>query len=197
MGRRWWRPPSERIRSSLLSLPSGPIPSVTPQAVGCSCVSVFTTADGPVVAVARRSSAVLHSPSSIAVIPSFGLESNVVAGQESRFGLFMYNYLREFAEELFDLEELIHVATARRVHPDWNFELPQVSRVIEEVDGARVKVVSMGASINPYDGALDYALLAEFNSSDFLRLASPGGKGELGSGLRESRRRAYRIPVAV
>jgi hypothetical protein len=143
--------------------------NVEPQLAGCSCVTLFpATGGGYSVIFGRRSAEVAQSVNQICTMPSFGLESNVTAGKKSKYGIFFYNYLREFGEELLDLEELIELTESKRFGPDWIFNLPGMNLVEAEVIRGDLELSCLGVSANPYDGALDFALLAQFRSSAFL-----------------------------
>jgi len=103
-----------------------------------------------------------------AVVPTFGLESNAFGQQRSAYSLLFYNYLKEFGEELFDLEEVIHARTARRANPDWIFELPELVRVKREVTSGRLRLTWTGLSISPFGGIVNVAMLAVSTSESFF-----------------------------
>ena len=158
--------------------------TVQPQIAGCSCVTLFpaTTGGGYSVIIGRRSAEVAQSVNQYCTLPSFGLESNVTAGKQSKYGLFFYNYLREFGEELLDLEELIELTESKRFGPDWIFSLPRMNLVEAEVIRGDLQLSCLGVSANPYDGALDFALLAQFRSSEFLPILEAHMKANWESG---------------
>jgi hypothetical protein len=102
------------------------------------------------------------------MVPTFGLESNTVGQQRSAFSLLSYNYLKEFAEEFFDLEEVIHARTVRRASPDWIFDLPQLARVKRELKSGRLRLTWTGISISPFGGIVNIAMLAVSSSESFF-----------------------------
>jgi hypothetical protein len=156
-------------KNLLATLSASIATTVEPQLAGCSCVTLFpATGGGYSVIFGRRSAEVAQSVNQICTLPSFGMESNVTAGQKSKYGIFFYNYLREFGEELLDLEELIELTESKRFGPDWIFNLPGMNLVEAEVIRGDLQLSCLGVSANPYDGALDFALLAQFRSSAFL-----------------------------
>jgi hypothetical protein len=165
---RWpWHRPSlhNRFFQNAASAISHP---VEPLGIGCTCVTVFNGEDRLYVAVQNRSSEVMTDSSIRTVVPSFGLEGNVIGGRTSRFSLLYYNYFREFAEEFFDLESVIHASTSRRVDPDWILELPELKLLEREVRADRFRLECTGISVSPVGGFVDVALLAVSTSESFF-----------------------------
>lgn len=142
---------------------------VQPQALGCAFVTLFEGGGDVLVAMSQRSSKVLNGSSSKGVLPTCGVESNIIGGEQSRYALLFYNFLREFAEEFFDLEELVESAKARRAHPDWILQIPAVESVLREARNGRLVMEHLGVAINPLDGAFVCAVLARFRSASFRR----------------------------
>jgi hypothetical protein len=164
---RWRRPRlHDRFLTSFSSALGGPL---QPQAVGCVCATLFESEKQLYVAVAQRSPEVLNNPDVYSLLPAFGLESNTIAGQASRYGLTFYNLAREFCEEFFNMEELIEMSSARRADPDWIFQLAPAASFVEEADSGQLHVVRTGLAINPNDGSLNCALVAHFRSPEFFR----------------------------
>jgi hypothetical protein len=96
--------------------------------------------------------------------------ANTLAGETSRFSILFYNFAKEFAEEFFDLEELVDVMNSRRAHPDWIVRLPTVAPLVREASRRRLKIELLGTCINPTDGAMGCAALAYFESASFLHV---------------------------
>lgn len=140
-----------------------------PQAFGCACVTLFEGQDEALVAISQRSSQVLNGSSAKGVLPTFGVEANVIGGEQSRYALLFYNFLREFAEEFFDLEELVEAAKARRAHPDWILQIPAVESVVREARNGGLVMEHLGVAISPIDGAFVCVILARFRSASFRR----------------------------
>jgi hypothetical protein len=161
--------PSTKYKEFLLSLSPYGTATVQPQAIGCSCVTVFESERGPVLAVSNRSPDVVTSGSSRATLPSFGMETNAVGRDGSRFGLLYHNFIREFAEEFFDLEELVHMMMSRRSDPDWMFQLRQVQNIHDQATAGMFDLKCLGMSCNPHDGALNFNLLGHFKAVEFYQ----------------------------
>ncbi len=113
-----------------------------PQTLGCMCATLFEEKGEILIAIAHRSSRVLNGSNVMAVLPNFGVESNMVGGRRSKYNVLFYNFLREFAEEFYNLEDLVEVAKSRRAHPDWILGLPSVEAVVREAVRGRLIMVT-------------------------------------------------------
>jgi hypothetical protein len=114
-------------------------------------VTLFTARDSQLyIGVAMRSSEVFMANNIRGIVPNFGMESNRIGDQTSKFGLFFYNYVREFLEEYFDLEELVDAVHAKRMHPDWIFQLPQAVNLMHEVHSGMFHMSCEGMVVNPW-----------------------------------------------
>lgn len=140
-----------------------------PQVLGCACVSIFEDNDEHLIAIAHRSAEVFNGSGMRGVIPNFGAEPNVIGRQRSHYSLLFYNFIKEFAEEFYDLDELTEMLKARRAHPDWILHLPPVERVLHEAKSSQLILEHLGVAVNPTDGALVCAFLARFTSPLFFR----------------------------
>jgi hypothetical protein len=143
--------------------------SLRPALMAVATTCVFDDAEGPVVAVHRRSSEVVNSRNQVSVIPSFAIEPNMAGRERSRYGILTYNLLKEIVEEFFDEEDVEHAGDQLRPSPDWVFQSPNGRQLIGELDAGRLTITCTGASIELSDGTLQIALLAHFTSPDYLR----------------------------
>jgi hypothetical protein len=103
------------------------------------------------------------------LLPVFGMECDAIGGRASEYGLTFYNFVREFCEEFFDLEELVHMMASRHVDPDWIFQLPSAAAVLHEATAHRLRLRRTGFGVNPNDGILNCALIAHFTSKRFFQ----------------------------
>lgn len=142
--------------------------ALTPIAVGCAAVTLLTGPDGYYIPIQQRSAEVLGLSQMRVAAPTFGLESNRVGAIASRYGLLAYNFLREFGEELFDLEGVTHAATQRRSHPDWLLELPEVRMLHEEIQNERFELYTTGYCLIPSDAVLSISLLGISHDPKFF-----------------------------
>lgn len=140
-----------------------------PQVLGCTCVTLFEDGSEIFIALAHRSREVMNESAVKSALPSFGVEPNIVGHERSSYSLIFYNYFKEFAEEFFDVEELVEAAKARRAHPDWILQLPAVEAIAREARNGRLAMEYLGVAIGPADGAFKCALLVRFRSPAFYR----------------------------
>jgi hypothetical protein len=163
-----WRSP--KLHGRYLSTFDSAISSgLQPQAIGCTAATLLQGDDGLYIALAKRSEQVLLGPGTRALLPVFGMECNAMGGRTSEYGLTFYNFVREFSEEFFDLEELVDMMSARRVDPDWMFQLSPAAAVLREATAGRFRIVRTGFGVNPNDGILNCALVAHFSSPKFFK----------------------------
>jgi hypothetical protein len=150
----------------LKSVLDGPVRPVT---IAASVACLFDTDRGTEVALQRRSAAVVSAVGSLGVIPLFGLESNLIGGTRSEYGPLTYNFLKEFVEEFYGLEELVRSSPAKRNSPDWVLNSPTGRLVVDELKSGRLTMHVLGMALDLRDGSLTFAVAARFTSSEFLR----------------------------
>lgn len=170
-----WRTPKMHDRF-LRTFDSALGSELRPQAVGCMVATLLQGDDGLYIAIAKRSTEVLNGPSTRSLLPVFGMECNAIGNRSSDYGLTFYNFVREFSEEFFDLEELVHMMSARRVDPDWIFQLPSAAAVLREARAGRLQLLRTGFGVNPNDGIFNCALVAHFSSSEFFKWLRTDGR---------------------
>jgi hypothetical protein len=140
-----------------------------PKGISCAAATLFQGTHALQIAISRRSNNVATSHAVFSTLPAFQMEANSIGEVSSRFGVTFYNFIREFCEEFFDLEQLVQMQTARRAHPDWIFEIPAAAAVLREAEAGRFHLIRSGIAINPSTGGLRCALVAHFTSCDFFQ----------------------------
>jgi hypothetical protein len=153
----------------LQTFEEGLLSDLQPKGISCATATLFQGPHTLQIAVSRRSNTVMTSHGVFAVLPAFSMEANAIGETSSNFGITFYNFVREFCEELFDLEQLVHVQTARRADPDWIFEIPVAAAVLREAEAGRFCFFRSGVALNPSTGGIRCALVAHFTSHDFFR----------------------------
>jgi len=164
---RWRRPVlhDRHLQNFRAALGGG---GLKPQAIGCITALLVERSDGTYVAVARRSAKVVNGPGTRSLVPVYGMECNAIAGRTSQYGLTFYNFVREFSEEFFDLEEPVHMMLNRKVAPDWIFNLPPAADVLTESIAGRLIIKRTGVCINPNDAILNFSYVAHFTDPAFF-----------------------------
>src|SRR5664279_5366214 len=105
----------------------------------------------------------------LGVTPLFGMESNVVGGTHSRLGVLPYNFVKEFMEEMYGLEEVVRADDSRSISPDWFLEPLQARSLLSEFEGGHAYLELLGTCVDCTDGTFTYALLAHFRRQAFLK----------------------------
>lgn len=119
-----------------------------PVAAGLTVVLAERADDNWRVLVQRRSKEVHIDAGLLSFIPLSGLEPNTVGNRSSSLGLIPYNLLREMAEELFDVPELVHAASAPSFDPDWIRRFAPIEAVETAWRSGQVTVESLGCGFH-------------------------------------------------
>lgn len=152
----------------LTSLEAALASDVSPLAIAGAATCVFDTPGGRMVATARRSQLVVSGRGLDAVSPSFGFEPNRIGRESSKYGLPVYNFLKEFLEEIFNQKHVDHAGDQPRLeNPDWIFESDAARDLIQEFDEGRATLYCTGVILDPTDSSIDLLLLAHFESHDY------------------------------
>lgn len=158
------------------ALNSGRGPTVIAAATTC----VFESARGRLTAVHQRSSRVVNARGMYAVTPVHGIEPNFSGTETSRYGVVVYNVLKEILEEFFGLDEVkYNNDQPRAAHPDWVFATNEGKALITELQSGRLQLHCDGACIDLTDGGLVLAVTAHFLDERFierLKLEARGGE---------------------
>lgn len=157
---------------------------IAPVVIAGAATCVFETDRGPVIALQRRSQKVVNARGLMGVAPIFGFELNEVAGQRSRFGVVVYNVLKEILEEFVNEKSARHANDSPKVgNPDSLFETQHGRRLLDELQSDRLRIYCTGAAIDVTDGSLFLSLLVHFTSpsyTEYLRDASVGSWESVG-----------------
>lgn len=134
-----------------------------PLVVTGSTVVVFRSEDKLITPIQRRSQAVANSAGMYSVIPSYGLAQTSRTSLASTRNVVFYNFARELAEELYNLDSVIKAGLSSRAGPDWMFDLPEISAIERQMASGQLSLELTGMSIDPSSSILSLAMLAVFN----------------------------------
>jgi hypothetical protein len=154
-----------------------------PTVVAAATTCVFESDQGPVTVVHRRSSSVVNGRGMYAVTPVFGIEPHYSGTEKSRFGVVVYNVLKEILEELFGVAEI--KLSNDRPHapdPDWMFATEEGRRLVAELEEGRLSLFCSGACIDLTDGSLILAVTAHFRDPAFLARLKREARGSYEAG---------------
>jgi hypothetical protein len=159
-----------------------------PTVVAAATTCVFESDKGPVTVLHRRSSSVVNGRGMYAVTPVFGIEPNYSGTEKSRFGVVVYNVLKEVLEELFGVAEI--KLSNDRPHapdPDWMFATEEGRRLVAELEEGRLSLSCSGACIDLTDGSLILAVTAHFRDPAFLARLKREARGSYEAGWFDGR----------
>lgn len=159
-----------------------------PTAVAAATTCVFESDTGPVTVVHRRSSSVVNGRGMYAVTPVFGIEPNFSGSETSRFGVVVYNILKEILEELFGVAEIkLSNNRPHAPHPDWIFTTDEGKRLVAELEEGRLSLSCTGACVDLTDGSLILAVTAHFRDPAFLARLKLEARGSYEAGWFDDR----------
>lgn len=159
-----------------------------PTVVAAATTCVFESDKGPVTVVHRRSSSVVNGRGMYAVTPVFGIEPNYSGTEKSRFGVVVYNVLKEVLEELFGVAEIkLSNDKPHAPDPDWMFATDEGRRLVAELEEGRLSLSCTGACIDLTDGSLILAVTAHFRDPAFLSRLKREARGSYEAGWFDGR----------
>lgn len=160
--------PLPSTRKSCPSLEEMLLQAPPPLAISGAAACLFWDGKEPRIPVIERSFDVVNDGGVLCTIPTFGMESNVVNGSESAHSAIMFNFLKEFMEEVFGGEEsLDHTADGSNLDPDTVFEGPHGQELLEQFASGRAWMRTLGLGGQLTDGGLVVPMVAVFQDPDF------------------------------
>lgn len=143
---------------------------LTPIAVGCAVVFALKRNDNNYeIILHKRSRQTITCGGMITVLPNYGIAPVRGNVKSSSTSILFNNFIREYLEELFNHEELIHTFALRKTNPQWFYELPEAQRIINS-PGFSIEITGIG--FNTLNGVLNIAMLAlidDYCLSNYLR----------------------------
>jgi hypothetical protein len=134
---------------------------LTPIAVGCAVVVAFKLYDNSYeIILHQRSQETITCGGTITVLPNYGiapLRGNV---KLSSTGILFNNFIREYLEELFNHEELIHCLELRKTNPQWFYDIHEAQKIISS---SSFNIEITGIGFNAANGVLNIAMLARID----------------------------------
>ena len=78
-----------------------------------------------------------------------------------------YNFIKEYLEELFNYDELNHIANVQRVYPKWFYELPEAKDLLSSKS---FSLECLGLGFNSLNGVTIVAMLARIDDTRLSNL---------------------------
>ena len=140
-------------------------PHSLPFSVGCVVLLAFRTSNGYELLVQRRSAATATYGGYKSVIPSYGL-SPLPKG--APYSLSFYNFIKEFAEEIYDFEGLIRHMSSKKGDLLWFLDAPEVKEVADSFRNGSSEYIFTGFGIDILNGTNTLSYLCIINDADLV-----------------------------
>ncbi|MCK4998495.1 MAG: hypothetical protein KAS23_03135, partial [Anaerohalosphaera sp.] len=119
----------------------------------------------------KRSSDIGTYPNARAVVPNFGMEpiANNVCQRTKGNQILLYNFLKEYLEELFNFEELINQASNKKVNPFWFYDnSKEAKNVLSAIDKGTIEFIFLGFGFDCLNGVPIMSFLALVNDDEVI-----------------------------
>lgn len=139
---------------------------LNPNSIGCQVLLAFKTKTSYDFLIQTRSHSIVTFGGAKATIPCYGLSP--IPSTKEPSNLLLYNFIKEYCEELYDLEELIKISEDKNFNPYWFYELPQSKRLIDGIKNGNVMYKFLGFGFDGLNGSATIATIAIIDDIDFL-----------------------------
>jgi uncharacterized CHY-type Zn-finger protein len=136
-----------------------------PSSIGCQVALALRTPEGFELLIQTRSHATITYGGAKALIPVFGLSP--IPGIEAPKNILLYNFIKEYCEELFNYEDLITLMASKRAEPFWFFELPEAKDILHLIENGDFIFEYLGFGFDALNGSSTLAMLVVINNVDF------------------------------
>jgi hypothetical protein len=136
-------------------------PHSLPFSVGCVVLLAFRTSTGFELLLQRRSAATATYGGYKSVIPSYGLSPQP---KSSPYSISFYNFVKEFAEEIFDFEGLIRHMSSKKGDLLWFLDAPDLKELIESFKSGGSEYIFTGFGIDILNGTNTLSYLCIINN---------------------------------
>lgn len=133
-----------------------------PCAIGCVCNLAFKKSSGIDLLIQTRSHETITGGGTKSGIPQFGLSP--VVGNKIVDNLFIYNFIKEYCEELYNYDELIEMMSKKKPEPFWFYELPEARELLEAYNNGYFTLTFLGFGFDLHIGALTLCFLGVFEN---------------------------------
>lgn len=131
---------------------------IKPISIGCQVVIALSSSKSYDFIIQTRSHSTITFGGSKSVIPSFGMSPiNKVGFEDSN--LLLYNFLKEYCEELFNYEDLITVENLKRPDPFWFYNLPEAAHAMTLLETQKAFFECLGYGFDGLNGSINLAMI--------------------------------------
>lgn len=132
--------------------------------IGVQSLIAFKSTNGYEFMLQKRSKDLCIAPGYTAVVPCFGCIPLRDMNEEN--DILMFNFLKEFYEELYDQEELIR--NTKRLCQDWFFEQEPIRTLLQLKEKGEFSVHVIGFGFDALTAEVNISLLALIENIDFM-----------------------------
>ena len=138
-----------------------------PFSVGCVVVAAFKREDTYEIIMQTRSHSTVTFGGTKSGIPNFGLSP--ILGAQDNPNILLYNFIREYCEELFSYDELIELMNKKRVDPYWFYQLPEARELLLLLEDRKLLLEFLGFGFDGLNGTAIIALLAIIDDVEYSK----------------------------
>jgi len=129
-----------------------------PFSIGCIAVLAVRIDDGYEIVIQTRAHATVTFGGTKSAIPNFGLSP--IIGAEGDTNILLYNFVKEYCEELFSYDELIEMMSQKRADPFWFYGLCEAEELLSLMEDNKFALEFLGFGFDALNGTSTIALLA-------------------------------------
>lgn len=133
--------------------------------IGVQSLIAFKSTNGYEFLLQKRSDKLCIAPGYTAVVPCFGCIPWEDSNEES--DILLFNFLKEFYEELYNQEELIE--NTKRLREDWFFDREPIRTLLELKRKGEFTLHAIGFGFDALTAEVNISLLAQINNTDFIK----------------------------
>lgn len=140
-----------------------------PFSLGCTTALVLKTPKGWELALHKRSNKTVTYGNKLAVIPNYGLSIPLFALQDNKkINLLVYNFIKEYCEELFNYEEIIKLANTNRGDPLWFYSLQESKELQSMLKDGKLELKYLGFGFDLFNGTSNIAMAAIISDETYV-----------------------------
>jgi hypothetical protein len=129
-----------------------------PFSIGCVVALAVRIDDSYEIVIQTRAHSTITFGGTKSGIPNFGLTPIVSIGNDTN--ILLYNFIREYCEELFSYDELIEVMSQKRADPFWFYNLREAEELLLLIKSNGFALEFLGFGFDALNGTSTIALLA-------------------------------------
>lgn len=129
-----------------------------PFSIGCVVALAARTDDSYEIVIQTRAHSTITYGGTKSGIPAFGLCP--IVGTKNDINILLYNFIKEYCEELFSYDELIEVMSQKRADPLWFYNLREAEDLLLLIKSNGFALEFLGFGFDALNGTSTIALLA-------------------------------------